>query len=116
MFHLFKKRVHESVALSAFLSAALALHVAWITNWLVHRSEYVRDQFTLSESIGPLSGLYLKTAIVFILLFGVCALFFRGKDVSHWRSRVFWFFLISILMFVILTLPVVYEFQVTATA
>lgn len=113
MFHLFHKRIHESVALSAYLSAALTLHVAWIANWLVHRSVWVRAQFTLSETLGPVSGLYLKTAVAYILLFGICVLAFRGKDVSHWRDRVFWFFLLSIVVFILFTLPVVYEFELT---
>ncbi len=115
MFHLFKKRLHESIALSGFLSGACTLQIAWIANWLVYRSEWVRTRFTLSESVGPLSGLYLKSVIVFVLLFGICVFAFRGKDVSHWRDRVFWFFLISIMMFVVLTLPVVYEFSLTVS-
>lgn len=112
MFHLFHKRIHESVALSAYLSAALTLHVAWIANWLVHRSAWVRAQFTLSESLGPVSGLYLKTVVAYILLFGICVLVFRGKDVSHWRDRVFWFFLFSIIMFLVFTIPFIFEFSI----
>ncbi len=113
MFNLFKKRIHESVALSAYLSAALTLQIAWIANWMVHRSQWVRTQFTVSESIGPVSGLYAKSVIVYVLIFGLCVLLFRGRDVSHWRDRVFWFFLFSILMFGVLTLPIVFEFVIT---
>lgn len=113
MFRLFHQRIHESLALSAMLSAAVTLQVAWIANLLVHRSEWMREQFTLIASIGPLSGLYLKTAIGYIFLFGIFVLIFRGRDCSHWRDRAFWFFLISVAMFLVLTLPIVYEFSIS---
>ena len=110
---LFKKRIHESVALAAYLSAAIVFQIAWMANWLVHRSDWIQSQFNLVESVGPISGLYLKTAVGYFLLFGIFVVVFRGKDVSHWRDRVFWFFLFSLVMFFVLTLPIVYEFVVT---
>lgn len=113
MFHLFRHRIHESIALSAFLAVSFTLQIGWIANWLVHRSPWVAEQFTLSDQLGPVSGLYLKSFVSFILLFGVCVLAFRGRDIAHWRDRVFWFFIASVLMFLVLTLPFVYEFQVT---
>lgn len=113
--HFFHKRVHESLALSAYLSAAVTLQIAWIANLLVHRVPIVREQFNLIPSIGPVSGLYLKTIVSYFLLFGIFVLLFRGKDCSRWRERVFWFFLVSIVMFLVLTLPIVYEFSITVT-
>ncbi len=113
LWNFFHKRIHESLALAAFLSAAVTLQVAWMANLLAHRSEWVREQYTLVASVGPISGLYLKSAICYILLFGIFVLIFRGKDCSHWRDRVFWFFLISIAMFLVLTLPIVYQFSIT---
>lgn len=113
MFSFFHKRIHESVALAALLSASLTLQTAWIANLLVHRVEWVRDKFTLVESLGPISGMYLRSVVAYLLLFGIFILIFRGKDCAHWRERAFWFFLISILMFLILTLPVVYQFAIT---
>lgn len=112
MFHLFHKRIHESIALSAQLAAALAMQMSWMTSWLAYRSEYIRQQFTLLETLGPISGIYLTTVLTYFVLFGICIFAFRGKDLTHWRERVFWFFLLSILMFILFTLPVVYEFQV----
>ncbi|MBM5789955.1 hypothetical protein FJZ23_02620 [Candidatus Parcubacteria bacterium] len=112
MFPFFHKRIHESVALSAMLAAALTLQIAWVSNWLVHRSELIRQRFTLDEALGPLSGLYLKTVVAYVLLFGIGVLVFRGRDVSHWRERAYGFFLFSVLMFVLLTLPIVYELQI----
>lgn len=113
IFHLFHKRVHESLATAAFLSVAVTLQIAWMANFLVHRIPSIREQFNIIPSVGPVSGLYLKTFISSFLLFGIFVLLFRGKDCSHWRDRVFWFFLVSIVMFLVLTLPIVYEFTVT---
>ena len=107
------KRIHESIALSALLSGAFTLQTAWIANLLVYRNEWVRDWFTLSEKIGPISGMYLRSFIAYAVLFGVFMILWRGKDCSHWRQRVFWFFLISVVMFLIMTLPIVYQFSVT---
>lgn len=116
MFHFFKPRVHESVALSIFLASAVTLQIAWMANWLVYRSVWMRQIMTLNSSMGPISGLYLKSLIAFVLLLGLFTLYFRGKDVSAWRERIVWFFCISVLMFVVLTLPPVFEFSVSAVS
>ncbi len=113
LWNLFHKRIHESLAISAFLSAALTLQGAWMANLLVNRSEWFREQFTLIASVGPIFGLYLKSVVGYLLLFGIFVLIFRARDCSHWRDRVFWFFLISIAMFLVLTLPIVYEFSIS---
>ncbi len=112
----FYHRIHESVALGAFFSAGLTLQVAWIANLLVHRSETIRDLFNIIPVVGPISGLYFKTFITYILLFGLSVLFFKGRDCSVWRGRVFGFFYISIVMFFVLTMPVVYEFSINVNA
>ena len=113
LFERFRNRIHESIALGAILSASLTLQCAWISNLLVHRSEFIRELHNIVPSIGPISGLYFKTIIVFIFLFGLSVLFFKGRDCSVWRGRVFGFFYISIVMFFVLTMPVVYEFSVS---
>ncbi|MBI2475080.1 hypothetical protein HYV69_01510 [Candidatus Uhrbacteria bacterium] len=115
LFERFRNRIHESIALGAFMSAALTLQIAWISNLLVHRSETVRDLFNILPSIGPISGLYFKTIIAYVFLFGLSVLFFKGRDCSVWRGRVFGFFYISIVMFFVLTMPVVYEFSVSVS-
>ncbi len=112
MFGLFKKRVHESVALAAVFAASVTLHIAWIVNLVVHRSETVWEWFLLSEEIGPISGMYTKTLLSFFGILLVSWLFWRGRDCSHWRSRVFWFFIMSLIVFLLMTLPFVYEFQI----
>ncbi|MBI4714176.1 hypothetical protein HY771_03265, partial [Candidatus Uhrbacteria bacterium] len=82
---------------------------------LVHRSAFIRELHTLAPSIGPVSGLYLKTVVAYLFLFGLSVLFFKGRDCTSWRGRVFGFFYISVVMFFILTLPVVYEFSVSVS-
>ncbi len=105
MFSFFKKRIHESIALSASLSAALTLQIGWICVLLIEYNAQMRAWFTLSEKMGPVSGLYLKMVVVFILLFGICVLTWRGKDCSHWRTRVQGFFWISFVMCILFILP-----------
>jgi hypothetical protein len=109
----FFHRIHEPIAIGAFFSAALTLQLAWINNLLVHRSELIRELFNVVPSIGPVSGLYLKTIITYLFLFGLSVIFFKGRDCTIWRGRVFGFFYISIVMFFVLTLPAVYEFSVS---
>jgi len=109
--NLFKPRVHESVAIASVFAASVALHVAWITNLLVHRSETVWNWFLLDPDLGPISGMYTKTLITFFVVLIVSWLIWRGRDCSHSRNRVFWFFIASIVMFLVMTLPFVYEFQ-----
>jgi len=113
MFSFFSKRIHESFVLSGYLSAALALHVAWMANWLVFRSDDVRERLTLVDAIGPLSGLYLKTFGVFVFFFGLLTLLFRKRDLSLLRERIIWFFVISVVLFVFMTFPFVFELMVT---
>ncbi len=109
---LFKKRIHESIALAALFSAGLTLHIAWITNLLLHRDLVLREAFTLLSEVGPLSGLYLLSLIVYLVIFSLSVYFWRGKDVTHWRSRVFWFFVISVVLFFALTMPILYQFGI----
>ncbi|MBI5370188.1 hypothetical protein HZA85_03310 [Candidatus Uhrbacteria bacterium] len=112
LFDRFHKRVHESLAISALLAAAVTMHIGWMSNLLIHRSTWAREQFTIIKSIGPISGLYLKSVISFILLFGIFVMIFRARDCSHWRDRALWFFIVSAVLFLVLTLPIVYSFSI----
>lgn len=112
MWRMFQKRIHESVALSAYLSAALTLQLAWVMNLLVHREPVIRELMTIS-SMGPISGLYLSTFFIYIFLFGSLVLFLRGRDCAYWQTRMFWFLVISIVIFLVMTFPAVYEFSVS---
>jgi hypothetical protein len=109
---LFKPRIHESVALAALFSASLTLNVAWIANLIMHRSDQVWTWFELSQRVGPISGLYTKTLLTFFIALIAFWIFLRGKDCSHHRESVFWFFIASIATFLVMTLPLVYGFQI----
>ena len=113
MFHFFKERIHESFALASVLAGSVALHVAWIDNLLITRSPVIRDVITLNPAIGSISGLYVDTLGAFFMTLLLATAFWRGKDVSHWRDRVFLFFVCSIVIFLLMTLPFIYGFVIS---
>jgi hypothetical protein len=112
MQRLFAKRVHESFALAAILAAAVALHTAWIDNLLISRSQTIAQWVTLNPDIGPISGLYVDVLGAYFTTLLIAAALWRGRDVSHWRDQVFWFFSGSLVIFLLMTLPFVYGFAV----
>jgi hypothetical protein len=109
---LFHHRLHESVAFSALTSCATTLHISWILNLLIHRSSYIADLFSISV-VGPVSGLYALSTLSFFVIFLLILLATRGRDLSNARGRLVWFFILSVAVFVMMTLPVVYEFGIT---
>lgn len=112
MFSRFRDRIHESFALAALLAGGVALHVAWIDNLLITRSTAVAQMVTLNPDIGPISGLYIDVLGAYFTSLLIAAALWRGRDVSHWRERVFWFFVASVVIFLLMTLPFVYGFAV----
>lgn len=113
MLRFFRDRVHESFALAAILAGSVALHVAWIDNLLISRSSTIADWVTLNPDLGPISGLYIDVLGAYFVSLLVAAALWRGRDVSHWRDRVYWFFIASVVVFLLMTLPFVYGFAVT---
>lgn len=107
-----KKRVRESVALSAVFAGSIALHVAWIDHLLIRKSDVVRAWITLNPEIGPISGLYVDVLGAFFVAFLLGLAFWRGKDVRGWQERIFWFFISSVVIFILMTMPFVYGFAV----
>ncbi|NQV90702.1 hypothetical protein HQ487_04860 [Candidatus Uhrbacteria bacterium] len=112
MLKFFKNRVHESFALAAVLAGSIALHVAWIDNLLVSRSSIFAEWVTLNPEIGPISGIYVDVIGAFFVSLLLSAGVWKGRDVSHWKDRVFWFFIVSIVVFLLMTLPFIYGFAV----
>ena len=109
---LFSRRIHESIAISSFVAGSFALQIAWMTNVLVYRSDVVADRLTVVSDIGPVSGLYLITICTFFIVFLIALVFSKGRDVSHWRERVYWFFLTSVILFLVMSMPVIYQIGV----
>ncbi|MCR4314396.1 MAG: hypothetical protein NUV84_04075 [Candidatus Uhrbacteria bacterium] len=110
--HPFRNRIHESFALAAILAGSVALHVAWIDNFLITKSQTIAEWVTLNSDIGPISGLYIDVLGAYFTSLLIVAALWRGRDVSHWRDRVFWFFITSMVIFLLMTLPFVYGFAV----
>ncbi|MFH1404889.1 MAG: hypothetical protein ABIH21_02205 [Patescibacteria group bacterium] len=104
-------RIHESVALSGLLALSISLNACWIANWFVERSEPVFNLLSISEKLGPVSGLYLCLAIVYVFTFWVGIAWFHGKDCSRFRDGIFWLFVASLIAFFVFTLPFLYEFK-----
>lgn len=95
------------------LAGSVALHVAWIDNLLITRSQTIARWVTLNPDIGPISGLYVDVFGAYFTTLLLATAIWRGRDVSHWRDRVFWFLMVSIIIFLLMTLPFVYGFAVT---
>lgn len=110
-----RSRVHESVALAALFATSWALHVGWMTNLLVAKSSAMNRLFDVVPSIGPIAGIYLCSFTTGFVLFVAISLWLRGKDCTPMRHRAFAFFVFSVLMFALMTLPLVYGTTVGVT-
>ncbi|HBR81106.1 MAG: hypothetical protein UX09_C0060G0009 [Candidatus Uhrbacteria bacterium GW2011_GWE2_45_35] len=107
-----RRRIHESLSLAAVLSAAISLHALWIVNLLIGRYPDLTVYFDLASGLGIICGLYLFGLVVFFFSLGTIAVFYKDKDCSHHRLNVFLFLLVSLIIYVIMTVPVVYELLV----
>ncbi len=108
----FHARVHESVAAAALLAAGVTLHVLWIGNLLAVRIPAVRETFTLMPELGSASGLFCLAVAAYALVFFPAGVWFKGRDCSHARDPIFWFFIASVAAFALLTIPFVHGFGV----
>jgi hypothetical protein len=100
MFHLFKDRVHEPVAVAGMAGAAAALHAAWMANLLLFR-------WSRTDTLSPL---YLFVACVFVIIFTLMLAWCRGRDCSDIRDRVLHAFCVAVFVFLAMTFPPVYGF------
>lgn len=105
MFHFFRRHANESLAVSALIAAAASLHAAWIANLVWFR-------FGFQGSAGSSYPLYLFVGVVYLITFVLGYAFCRGRDAASLRDRAFHSFVVAILIFVAMTLPIVYGFAV----
>ena len=110
---LFRKHLPESLALASIVAAALALQVSWVVNLLISRSLVIREWLTFIPSFGALSGVVIVTAVVYLASLLVVLLWYRQRDCSHQREHILWVFLVSLLIFFIMTLPGIYSLSIT---
>ncbi|MFA6131540.1 MAG: hypothetical protein WC702_00525 [Patescibacteria group bacterium] len=106
----FKPRIHESVAIAAILAAAISLHGLWIANLLITRIPAVSGFFCGSGEGGAVPSLYLFGLLLFFIAWCVLTLIFRGRDCSHHRENAFWFLMVSTIIFLFMTLPIIFGF------
>jgi hypothetical protein len=111
---LWKKRVHEPLAVGALLGASASFHTMWILNLLRYRVPSLDETLLIAPSVGSVSGIYAAGVATYALVFGVVVLWLRGRDCSDIRDRVFWFYVVSTAVFVVMTIPVVFAFKIQA--
>ena len=113
MFGFFRRKcLHESLALSVILAVSVTLHGSWLANLVMTRYMPAREALAIFPSIGPVVGLYALSIAIFLIVFGLSVLWFRGKDCSHFRDGIFWFFVVAVAAFLILTIPYLFEFVI----
>jgi len=102
MFHWFKSRIHEPIAIASIAGAAASLHAAWIVNLLFFRQ----------ARTDTLVSLYLFVACVYAIIFAFTFVWCRGRDCSDLRGRVLHAFYVAALIFLAMTFPLVYGFAI----
>lgn len=107
-----RSRIHESVAIAAVFAMALALNAFWTVNLISARWFAFQSAMTLSDAVGPVTGFYLLSALIFAASWIVLAVFFRGRDCAPYREKAFWFFFASTMAFLVFTFPPVYSLSV----
>lgn len=110
---LFKKHIPESLALASVFAVSISLQVAWIINLLVARNLAVREWLTFAPDFGALSGIFFVTVVVYLVSLFAVLLWYRHRDCSHQREHVLWVFVISIILFTLMTTPGIYSVTIT---
>lgn len=107
----FKSRIHESVAVAAIIAAAVALHGLWVVNLLITRLPSVGGFFYGFSEKSAVPSLYMFGLLLFLVVWCVLSLVFKGRDCSHHRESAFWFFAVSSIIFFVMTMPMVFGFS-----
>ena len=101
------------MALAAVFAGALTLNAAWLANLLATRIPAVHEWFIFTKSVGAISGLLLTSTIIYLVSFLLVTLWYRKRDCSHQREAAYWFLIISIIIFSIMTIPGIFEFRIS---
>ena len=104
---LFRPRIHESIAFSGMFSAGISLHLFWIVNLLAQRLPFVAELLMFSDA-GYIFGLYLVGFFTFVIAFVLLLTLLRGRDLSDHREHAFWFFLVSVVIYLVMTFPSIF--------
>lgn len=118
MFRSFFRRTHESLAVAAILAVSVTLHALWMVHLLFLRgissASFVVDVVVSRGWVQDrLFAIYVLLAVVYLCVFTGTVFFFRGRDCSHMRDRVLWFFLVSLIVYLLMTLPHIAGFKLT---
>ncbi len=111
MFGQFKPRIHESVVVSILFAVSITLHALWIGHLFIIRSEIFRFWLTQGDRIEPIFPMLLGGTLLSIFLFVFALIFLRGKDCRSLTEKTCWFFLISLLTYLVMTFPFIYGFE-----
>ena len=103
-----KKKTNEHYGVAVLLSTSLTLHIVWILSLMATRSEEFERFLATGHNAGVFSGLYGLGFAFFLLSFFLIASWFKSKDCSHIRVKIFHFFLLSIIVFSIMSFPLFY--------
>ena len=106
-----RKRLHEPFVFAACLSTALSLHLVLITNLFESRSDVLRLVFSLSH-IGSITGLFFACFLFWLSCFSLCLVFFRGRDLSSFRLDICRFFMVSVIIYLVMTFPPLFLFGI----
>ena len=89
---------------SYLISGGLTLNFFWVLNIFKEAYPNVKDFLTFYKPIGPLLGLFILSSFVFVL-FLIVFKFVKIQD----QKKVFWFFVLSCLVYFLMVFPAVFE-------
>jgi len=107
-----KNQVPESMAIAAIFAAGLTLNSAWIINFLANRVVAVAQWLSFDQDVGPVSGMFFVSAIIYLVSCSLMIFWYRNRDCSHQREAVYWFLIISIIIFALMTIPGIFDFRI----
>lgn len=89
---------------SYLVSGGLTLHLFWILTLLKVAYPGLKGVLNFFTPVGPLLGVYLICSIAFLIFLGV----FSVLKIKN-QKKAYWFYVISVLLFVVMVFPPVFE-------